>query len=248
MIVHLMIEQISEETLIQFPQYVHNVGFYRFTPYQILIDLMLRESIGTDSLVLDAGSGRNSVLPESAHGVAVDILRESVRVLKKQRSDLACICASIEMLPFKEASFDVVVSRDVLEHCDSDSAFREICNVLKQEGRFIASTSNLFSFAVLLDQLLGPIADLIATKEGSHYFRRTRHLNPYSLKFELYRAGLAVEKMFFVTTPPLLTAQTWRVFVKRVPWKLIPWLFVSLLFAHFQIFKETLVVNAIKYK
>ena len=148
-------ENLSESVLAQFPQYVRNVGFFRFTPYQVLVDLMLAESIKSISTVLDAGCGRNSVLPASVHGVAVDILRESVRILKQQRSSLECVCASLEALPFKQASFDIVVSRDVLEHCDSSLVIKEIGRVLKRNGEFIASTSNVFSPIMLLDQLFG---------------------------------------------------------------------------------------------
>ena len=169
------------------------------------------------------------MLPANVHGVAVDILFESVRILKQQRGYLECVCASLEALPFKQASFDVVVSRDVLEHCDPSLVIKEIGRVLKRGGEFIASTSNGFSPIMLLDQLFGRLIDRIAAKAGSQYFSRTQHLNPYSLKSELAQTGLATEQLLTMTTPPLLTAQTWREFVKRVPWKLVPWLFVSVL-------------------
>lgn len=239
-------ENLSESVLVRFPQYTRNVGFYRFTPYQVLVDLMLEESIKPNSTVLDAGCGKNPALPTNVNGVAVDISLESVRMLKRQKRGLECFCASVEALPFKRASFDIVVSRDVLEHCNSALSVREIGRVLKQGGEFIASTSNGFSPIMLLDKLLGRFADCIAGNVGSQYFPRTQHLNPYSLKSELVRAGFATKRLLMVTTPPLLTAQTWRVFVKRVPWKLVPWLFVSVLSARFRIFRETLVVNAMK--
>lgn len=119
-------ENLSEITLAQFPQYARNIGFYRFTPYQVLVDLMLAKCVKLNSTVLDAGCGRKSVLPENVHGVAVDILRESVRILKTKRRNLECLCASLDGLPFKQASFDVVASRDVLEHCDSTLVIEEI--------------------------------------------------------------------------------------------------------------------------
>lgn len=242
-------ENLPESILVQFPQYTRNVGFYRFTPYHVLVDLMLEQSLNPNSIVLDAGCGKNSALPANANGIAVDISLESVRTLKQQRHGLECVCANIEALPFKRASFDVVVCRDVLEHCNCALSVKEFGRVLKRGGEFIASTSNAFSPAILLDKLLGRLADLIVLKVAhSRYFFRTQHLNPYSLKSELARAGLAPKRLLMVTTPPLLTAQTWREFVKRVPWKLVPWLFVSVMSARFRIFRETLIVNAMKCK
>lgn len=185
-------------------------------------------------------------MPNNDNGVAIDISIESVRILKQRRHSLECICASAEALPFKYSCFEVVVSKDVLEHCNPTLMFKEVGRVLIQGGKFIASTSNGFSPIMLLDTLFGRIVDRIAERTGSQYFPRTHRLNPYSLKSELVRAGLTIKQLLIVTTPPLLTAQTWREFVKRMPWKLVPWLFVSVLTARFRIFREMLVVNAIK--
>jgi len=38
-------ENLPESILVQFPQYTRNVGFYRFTPYQVLVDLHACDSI-----------------------------------------------------------------------------------------------------------------------------------------------------------------------------------------------------------
>lgn len=118
--------------------------------------------------------------------------------------------------------------------------------MLKPSGEFIASTSNIFSPIMLFDQLFGSLSDRIAEKTGSKYFHRVKHLNPYGLKSELAQAGLSTKQLFIMTTPPLLTAQTWREFVARFPWKLVPWLFVSMPLKHFRIFRETLVTKARK--
>lgn len=118
--------------------------------------------------------------------------------------------------------------------------------MLKHGGWFVASTSNGLSPIILLGRLLGSLADRIAEKAGSRYLPRTQYLNPFSLKSELAEAGLATKQLLTVTTPPLLTAQSWPEFGKRMPWKLVPWLFVSVLLKHFRVFRETLVVRAMK--
>jgi SAM-dependent methyltransferase len=242
----IITESLPESILAQFPQYTRNVGFFRFTPYQVLVDLMLAESIKPNSTVMDAGCGINSVIPINVFGVAVDVLCKSVRTLKKNRRDLNCICASLEALPFKQVCFDIIVSKDVIEHCNSTLAIKEIGRVLKPSGEFITSTSNIFSPIFLFDQYFNRFTDRIAEKTGSKYFQRIKHLNPYSLRSELAQAGLTTKRLFMVTTPPLLTVRTWREFVKRFPWKLIPWLVVSMSLKHFRIFRETLVAEARK--
>lgn len=239
-------ENLSEAVLAEFPQYVHNVGFYQFTPYHVLVDLMLAESIDQNSIVMDAGCGSKSVIPENSLGVAVDIVHESVETLKQRRRNLDCVCASLEALPFKQACIDIVVSRDVLQHCNSALAIKEMGRVLKHGGKFIASTSNRFNPVILLGKLLGTFADSVVAQVGVKYFRRTRRLNPYSLKTELARAGLATKNLLMAITHPFLTAQTWRRFVKHIPWKLFPWLFVSIALRRARILRETLVVKAKK--
>lgn len=140
--------------------------------------MFLREYIESKSIVLDAGCGKNSVLPENVHGIAVDISCEGLRALNQNRVDLQCICASVEILPFKKGIFDVVVSRDILEHYNSHLAIQKISRNIKREGKFIASTSNLFSPIIMLDHFLGPIADTIAGRNGSQYFTRTKTSKP----------------------------------------------------------------------
>lgn len=54
-------------------------------------------------------------------------------------------CENLERQTFPDASFDLVVTQDVLEHLfDPDAAFREIARTLKSGGAHIATTPLVF--------------------------------------------------------------------------------------------------------
>lgn len=59
--------------------------------------------------------------------------------------------ASLERLPFRDATFDVVFSEYVLEHVDDPVAcFNEIRRVLKPGGSVVILTPNVFSYKSLI--------------------------------------------------------------------------------------------------
>jgi SAM-dependent methyltransferase len=242
----ICLEHLPLRVSIKFPQYVHNVGFYYFTPYQILLDLILGKLVKPNSVVLDAGCGSKSLIPKGANNVAIDILRSNVQNARKKQKELNYVCANLENLPFISGCFDIAFSKDVLEHCNSKIAINELGRVLKEEGKLIASTSNLLSPIMLIDQLFSSLTNRIANTAGTNYYHREKHLSPYALRFELAYASLYVEKLYFVTIPPLLSSETWREFVSRFPRKLIPWLFISVGLTNFRIFREMLVVRSKK--
>lgn len=104
--------------------------------------------------VLDAGSGAgygSSELARNAlavHGVdasadAVAYAREHYRL-----PNLAFEQASVEALPHADASFDMVVAFEVIEHLEDWRAFlREVRRVLVPAGQFIVSTPNKLYYA-----------------------------------------------------------------------------------------------------
>lgn len=99
--------------------------------------------------VLDAGCGAGygtALLAERARWVAgVDIAREAVEYarLHYERDNLAFVQASVTALPFPDASFELVVSFEVIEHLsDWEAMLAEARRVLAPEGTCLISTPN----------------------------------------------------------------------------------------------------------
>ncbi len=91
--------------------------------------------IGTGS-----GYGVEVVAPAADHFVTLDKHRQEGLVLPENGEMWQ---AQVPPLPFEDASFDCVISFQVIEHIKRDHELvREVARVLKPGGRFIVSTPN----------------------------------------------------------------------------------------------------------
>lgn len=104
--------------------------------------------------VLDAGCGAGYGSAELArHALAVtgvDVSSDAVGFARDQYRlpNLRFEQASVAMLPHPEASFDLVVAFEVIEHLENWPAFlREVRRVLAPSGQFIVSTPNKLYYA-----------------------------------------------------------------------------------------------------
>lgn len=85
---------------------------------------------------------------------AVDIDEKPLEVLKKHLPKVRCVKASVEKLPFKNNTFDVVTFWAVIEHIPKGyelAALREINRVLKKGGYLFLSTMNYDFLSNILD-------------------------------------------------------------------------------------------------
>ena len=99
--------------------------------------------------VMDLGCGRGDSVDlfrrhrPDVEWIGVDIA-ESQEVQQRRRSDATFVTYDGERVPFPNGSFDLVYSRQVLEHVpDPLGHLREIVRVLRNGGAFIGSTSQL---------------------------------------------------------------------------------------------------------
>jgi len=103
----------------------------------------------TPHRVMDLGCGAGgsvdlfrSIEPE-VDWVGVDV-GDSAEVRQRTRSDATFVTYDGSILPFPDASYDIVYSRQVLEHVRRpDAHLREIARVLRPGGAYVGSTSQL---------------------------------------------------------------------------------------------------------
>jgi 2-polyprenyl-3-methyl-5-hydroxy-6-metoxy-1,4-benzoquinol methylase len=97
---------------------------------------------------LDAGCGTGrataALAGRGADVVAIDL---GERLVARTRLRCACrpLVGSVMVLPFPDATFDVVLSTEVIEHVpDPALAVKEFARVLKPGGHLVLSTPNRF--------------------------------------------------------------------------------------------------------
>lgn len=102
--------------------------------------------------VLDMGCGRGTETIKAAlaagpegEAVGLDITPAMIEVARSNAEELRVsnvrfMAGDIESLPFKDGSFDAVISNCVINHArDKETVYREIMRVLKEGGRFVVS-------------------------------------------------------------------------------------------------------------
>ncbi|MFA5883649.1 MAG: class I SAM-dependent methyltransferase [Acidimicrobiia bacterium] len=99
---------------------------------------LLGSRLRTGQTILDAGcgpGGNGAWLAEHGHVVGADLSRDGLAFVRERRPETAPVCATLERLPFADASFDVVVAITVMYCVDDDrGAFRELGRVVKPGG------------------------------------------------------------------------------------------------------------------
>ena len=116
-------------------------------PYKLL-QRLFDENISSNMSVLEIGSGTggitNWLIDSNAEVFVSDISSETVSLLKAYYSEfpnVKAIKCDMEFLPFRDESFDAVVSAGSLSYGDNTVTAREIYRVLKNGGKFICVDS-----------------------------------------------------------------------------------------------------------
>ena len=139
--------------------------------------------------VLDIGCGTGLNLEELrargvTHAVGMDISAAALTHCRERRLP-ALLRGDGSRLPFLDATFDVIIALDLIEHIEQDDeALREIARVLRPGGQVVLFTP-AFRF-------LWSLQDVV-----SHHFRR---YTSAELRAKLRAAGLDVHKLSYANT------------------------------------------------
>jgi SAM-dependent methyltransferase len=185
--------------------------FYRASfrgMYDTLQDA-IDEFVTPNSVVLDAGCGSGRVFAHQLAGrvrraVGIDVtdeLRGNTNVDGATKGDLA-------RLPFKDATFDLIVMSTVAEHLtEPEAVFRELARVLRPGGRLIVLTPNRWHYVTLAARALPHRLHVAFNRwrgvDEHDVFRTAYRANTASrLRALAEKSGLTVERLRQFETEP----------------------------------------------
>jgi len=106
-----------------------------------------------ETILLDVGAGSGRVQQMNFRGVVKEVwgIDLDERALTNPFLDNALVGSAESMPFFRDESFDMVISNNVLEHVTKpDSLFKEVNRVLKNGGLFITKTPNKYHYFALM--------------------------------------------------------------------------------------------------
>ncbi|MFI5779380.1 class I SAM-dependent methyltransferase [Nocardia sp. NPDC051570] len=168
---------------------------YWFRRHEIAYARLLDRCAGRE--VLEAGSGEgygaNMIADVAARVIGLDYDASAVEHVRAAYPRVEMIQGNLAELPFEDASVDVVVNFQVIEHLWDQAQFlRECLRVLRPGGSLLISTPNRITFSPGRDTPLNPF--------------HTRELDAAELSELVEQAGFRVELMSGVHHGPELVA------------------------------------------
>jgi len=148
--------------------------------------------------VLDAGCGSSLIVQSLNNTIGMDYNYAKLRFLR--RYEIPLVNGSAFALPFKDGSFDCVVSSQVIEHVRFDeSLFSEMCRVLRTDGRLILGTPD---YSTIGWRIIEPIYGFVMP--GGY---KDEHITRYTLdqlREILARHGIVIEETAYIARSELI--------------------------------------------
>jgi len=125
-------------------------------PYRVY-ESRISDLLRPNSVILDAGCGRSFPTLKKLAGVTKHLF--GIDICKFDCSAethlLNLINANLTEMAFKSGTFDLVISRSVLEHIENPAKMcEEIYRVLKPGGQYIFLTPNLFDYSTICAKII----------------------------------------------------------------------------------------------
>jgi dolichol-phosphate mannosyltransferase len=150
------------------------------------------------SRVLDAGCGSSLSMQSLNHAVGMDRNYAKLRFLRRYQIPL--VNAGAFALPFKDGSFDCVISSQVIEHIRFDeSVFSEMRRVLRTDGTLILDTPD---YAKIGWRIIESIDSFLSP--GERRDERITHYTLDQLREILARHGIVIEETAYIARSELI--------------------------------------------
>jgi glycosyltransferase involved in cell wall biosynthesis len=148
--------------------------------------------------ILDAGCGSSMIIQSLNNAIGMDPNLAKLRFLR--RLGIPLLRASAFALPFKEASFDCVISSQVIEHIPFDDVlFSEMWRVLEPGGRLVIGTPD---YATRGWRMIEPIYGRLMP--GGYHDEHVTHYTRESLTSVLVRHGFIHEETAYIARSELI--------------------------------------------
>lgn len=130
--------------------------YYYSQRYQCSFRKLAARTITPNTLVLDAGCGKRSVIGEenlrTKFTVGAEASFEDIAV--NSGADVRVV-ASLYSLPFKKGVFDLIICRNVIEHLENPGmVFREFLRIMKADALGLVRTPNISNPITFLSAIL----------------------------------------------------------------------------------------------
>jgi SAM-dependent methyltransferase len=163
--------------------------YWWFVARRQLLEALIKEVARefTRPIMLDVGCGTGinySVMSRYGTAVSTDFSQEALK-FSNARGVGDLVRSSIETLPFKDASFEVITALDVLEHVDDDlKALDELRRIMKENALLVITV---------------PAYGFLWSEHDEALHHRRRYAAS-ELRNKLTRAGLEVERISYYIT------------------------------------------------
>lgn len=120
-----------------------------------LFENWVKESLNSDSVWIDAGCGKNTLVTEfadiSSHGIGIDAVIHP----ELDRNKSKFIQAKLDKIPLPDSYADTIIMNMVVEHIkEIEQVLKELHRVLKPGGNLIFRTTNKYYPTQLFGHLL----------------------------------------------------------------------------------------------
>jgi SAM-dependent methyltransferase len=176
--------------------------------YAIVKGLVLG-ALKNGAVILDAGCGHKTELPENTFDhlvvIGLDTVFEDVR---RNESVHWRICSTLDGLPLKDESLDVVMSNMVFEHLkDPQRTFGELSRVLRKGGCLIFMTPCIYNIVTLINRIIPNrfhqgLGSLLTGIDEADIFPTYYRANSIRKLRRLLGENRLCEKRFIMYQPP----------------------------------------------